>query len=74
MARKYMLIDKSLLFYRVSHSESSSTRIGANKMFLVLGEWKEVFRYISEKNFAQVANTDSLCFKIFWSSMVVLKA
>lgn len=55
MARKYMLIDKSLLFYRVSHSESSSTRIGANKMFLVLGEWKEVFRYISEKKLAQVA-------------------
>lgn len=55
MAKRYMLIDKSLLFYRVSHVESSSTKIGKNKMFLVLGEWNEVFRYISEKKLPQIA-------------------
>lgn len=49
MSKKFMLINESLLHYRVSHATSSSTRVGASKMFCVLLEWEEVFMYIKEK-------------------------
>jgi hypothetical protein len=55
MAKKYMLINKSLIFYRVSHAASSSTAIGANKMFCILGEWDEVFKYINAKKLSDDA-------------------